>query len=210
MLIRYFRFAAAVLLSGCLLMLTAHAHSASVMVMGDSLSAAYGLNNTDEGWVSLLADRLEQRDHDVINASISGETTRGGMNRLPDLLDRYRPDYVIIALGGNDGLQGLNIVDIRDRIDTMVDYVEQADATPILLGIRIPPNYGPRYTEPFFDLFGEVAEARSVNHFLPFMLENVATDPDLMQRDGIHPTAQAQAIILDNVWSVLPEELTQE
>lgn len=204
------RFFKTLILSTWLIAYSALAQSATVLVMGDSLSAAYGLNSPSDGWVSLMSDRLASRDIDVINASISGETTRGGLNRLPALLERYQPDYVIIALGGNDGLQGQNIADIRDRVSQLVVATEAAQATPILLGIRIPPNYGPRYTEPFFNLFQEVAESQGVDYFLPFMLEGVAENPNLMQRDGIHPTAGAQSAILANVWSVLPEELTRE
>lgn len=197
----------AMLFTGLVLMAPA-AQSATVLVMGDSLSAAYGLSSTTQGWVAILEERLAPHDHDVINASISGETTRGGMNRLPDLLGRYQPDYVILALGGNDGLQGQNIPDIRQRLTTMIDQSRESGAEVILLGIRIPPNYGPRYTEPFFQMFGELAQTHDIDYFLPFLLEGVAENRDLMQQDGIHPTAQAQPMILDNVWPVLPERLT--
>lgn len=197
-----------VVLFAGLVLLAPVAQSASVLVMGDSLSASYGLSSTTQGWVSMLEERLAPRGHDVINASISGETTRGGMNRLSDLLGRYQPDYVILALGGNDGLQGQNIPDIYQRLSTMVDQSRASGADVILLGIRIPPNYGPRYTEPFFQMFGELAQDHDIDYFLPFLLEGIAEDPDLMQRDGIHPTAQAQPMILDNVWPVLPERLT--
>ncbi len=191
-----------------LFLLAPVAQSASVLVMGDSLSAAYGLGSTTQGWVAMLEERLAPHGHDVVNASISGETTRGGMNRLPDLLGRYQPDYVILALGGNDGLQGQNIPDIRQRLSTMIDQSRESGAEVILLGIRIPPNYGPRYTEPFFQMFGELAGTHDIDYFLPFLLEGVAEDRDLMQRDGIHPTAKAQPMILDHVWPVLPERLT--
>ena len=209
MSVRCIRLLITLLLSTGLMVGSALAQSATVLVMGDSLSASYGLSDPDDGWVSLLSDRLATQEIDVVNASISGETTRGGLSRLPDLLERYRPAYVIIALGGNDGLQGQNIGDIRQRVNRLVETVYAAEATPILVGIRIPPNYGPRYTEPFFNLFHEVAASQEIDYFLPFMLEGVAEDPDLMQRDGIHPTTRAQPIILANIWSVLPEELTR-
>lgn len=185
------------------------AHAASVLVMGDSLSASYGLSDPDQGWVNLLAERLSEHNHEVINASISGETTRGGLQRLPGLLDRYQPDYVMLELGGNDGLQGQNIPEIRQRLQDMIDLTKDAGAEVILLGIRIPPNYGPRYTEPFFDMFGALAEHNDIDYFLPFLLDSVAENPDLMQADGIHPRVAAQPIILDNVWAILPEELTE-
>ncbi|MCH8551515.1 MAG: arylesterase [Natronospirillum sp.] len=188
-------------------LLAAPAQAATVLVMGDSLSTAYGLSDPDQGWVSLLEERLSENRHSVINASISGETTRGGQQRLPGLLDRYQPDYVILELGGNDGLQGQNIPDIRSRLQDMIDQSQDAGADVILLGIRIPPNYGPRYTEPFFNMFGELAESNQLDYFLPFMLDSVAENPDLMQGDGIHPRAEAQPRILDNVWSILPGEL---
>lgn len=180
--------------------------AASVLVFGDSLSAAYGLSSPQQGWVALLADRLEPKGHTVINASISGETTRGGLTRLPALLDRYQPDYLILELGGNDGLQGLDLNGIRTRLQAMIDLAQQADTEVILLGIRIPPNYGPRYTEPFFALFGELAKENNLV-YLPFMLDGIAENPDLMQSDGIHPTATAQPLILDNVLSILPSTL---
>ena len=195
---------AAVLIVFCLVAVPAQA--TTILVMGDSLSTAYGLNDPDQGWVNLLSDRLSD-DHEVVNASISGETTRGGLQRLPGLLDRYQPDYVMLELGGNDGLQGQNIPDIRRRLQEMIELSQAADADVILLGIRIPPNYGPRYTEPFFNMFGELAEANELAYFHPFMLESVAENPELMQRDGIHPTADAQPIIMENVWSILPEAL---
>ncbi len=200
------------LLKGALFFLfclaAAPVQAGTLLVMGDSLSAAYGLSSPDAGWVSLLSDRLSE-EHTVVNASISGETTRGGLQRLPGLLDRYQPDHVILELGGNDGLQGQNIPEIRQRLQDMIDLSAAADAEVILLGIRIPPNYGPRYTEPFFNMFGELAEANDLDYFLPFLLDSVAEDPDLMQSDGIHPTAAAQPIILENVWSILPEALTE-
>ncbi|MFY0664770.1 MAG: arylesterase [Natronospirillum sp.] len=188
------------------LVLALPASGASVLVFGDSLSAAYGLSSPQQGWVSLLADHLEPKGHEVVNASISGETTRGGLSRLPALLDRYQPDYLILELGGNDGLQGLDLDGIRTRLHTMIDLAHQANTEVILLGIRIPPNYGPRYTEPFFALFGELADADDLT-YLPFLLEGVAENPDLMQSDGIHPTADAQPLILQNVLSILPPEL---
>ncbi len=192
----------------CLLAVLALPVSAErLLIMGDSLSAAYGLASEDEGWVALLADRLADHGHTVINASVSGETTRGGVRRLPSLLSAHDPDWVLLELGGNDGLQGEPVPAITERLQAMIDQTRTAGADIILVGIRIPPNYGPRYTEPFFEQFNLLARRNDIEHFLPFLLEGIATRPDLMQNDGIHPTAAAQPLILDNVWAILPEAL---
>lgn len=172
------------------------------MVMGDSISASYGLANEQQGWVSLLEQRLEPLGHSVVNASISGETTRGGLSRLPALLNQYQPDYMILELGGNDGLQGLDVGGIEQRLDRMIELAQTQGVQVILLGIRIPPNYGPRYTEPFFALFGDLAQRHNLPYH-PFILDGIADQPNLMQGDGIHPTAEAQPMILEHVWSVL-------
>lgn len=190
---------------GCLV-LAMPASAASVLVFGDSLSAAYGLSNPQQGWVAMLEDHLKPKGHTVINASVSGETTRGGLSRLPALLDRYQPDYLVLELGGNDGLQGLDLNGIQERLQAMITLAQQANSQVILVGIRIPPNYGPRYTEPFFALFGDLAAANNLV-YLPFLLEGIAEDPNLMQADGIHPTAAAQPLILQNVLDILPPEL---
>lgn len=174
----------------------------SVLVMGDSLSAAYGIDN-DAGWVNLLRQRLNG-DHgqwQVINASISGETTDGGLRRLPDLLDKHDPNIVIIALGGNDGLRGFQPDAIKQRLAAMIELA-QPTAQVLLLGIEIPPNYGAAYTEAFRNIYSSLANDYNTA-LLPFMLDNVYDAEGMMQADGLHPTAKAQPQILDNIWPEL-------
>ncbi len=175
----------------------------SVLVLGDSISAAYGLQTADgeRGWVQLLRQRLGPR-HRVVNASISGDTTAGGLARLPRTLAVHQPDIVIIELGGNDGLRGYPVAAIRANLLAITEAVLGTGARPVLAGMRMPPNLGPRYTGAFRDLFADVAAATGAA-LVPFLLEGVATDPALMQPDGIHPNAGAQPVLLDNVWSVL-------
>ncbi len=170
----------------------------TLLVYGDSLSAAYGIDEA-QGWVALLAERLKGTGWRVVNGSVSGETTTGGLARLPGMLDSHAPELVILELGGNDGLRGLPLAAMRRNLEAMAALVRDRGADALLVGIRLPPNYGPRYTEPFFELFGEVAAARGLP-LAPFLLEGVALRPGLMQDDGIHPTAAAQPLILDNVW----------
>lgn len=181
----------------------------TLLVMGDSLSAGYGMP-PEATWVTLLEQQLDQGDTDysVINASISGETSRGGLERLPGLLARYEPDIMILELGANDGLRGFQIPRISGNLSGMIDMAQQAGATVILLGIRLPPNFGSRYTEPFFEQYATLAEEHEVL-YLPFMLEGVAQYRELMQEDGLHPTDEAQPIILDNVWPLVQQALGQ-
>jgi len=182
---------------------------ATVLVLGDSISAAYGMQR-EQGWVSRLRDRLDANGSDwqVVNASISGETTGGGLVRLPDALAEHQPEVVIIELGGNDGLRGYPVARIRDNLSRMVELVQDADAVPLVVGMQIPPNYGPRYTQAFAAVFAEVAEQRGAA-LVPFILERVALIPELMQSDGIHPTAEAQNALLDTVWPHLAPLLEQ-
>jgi len=178
-----------------------------ILILGDSLSAAYRMDERD-GWVHLLNARIQAmnlRWH-VVNASVSGETTAGGLSRLPALLETHQPAVVILQLGGNDGLRGLPVPSIRQNLLEMVDLSRRADADVLLAGIQIPPNYGPRYTEPFAAQYREIAEQENLS-WLPFLLEDVAEHTSLMQDDGIHPTEEAQPIILDNIWSVLLDML---
>ncbi|MCW4149571.1 arylesterase [Halomonas sp. 18H] len=168
--------------------------------MGDSLSAAYGIER-EAGWVSLLADRLEGKA-DVVNASISGETTAGGRTRLPEQLGQHDPDIVLIELGGNDGLRGLSPEQMRANLAAMIEASQASGARVALLGIDIPPNYGQAYREAFRQVFSDLAERFDVP-LVPFLLEDVALNDELMQEDGIHPTAEAQPRVLDNVWPVL-------
>ncbi|MFG6177115.1 arylesterase [Halomonas sp. THAF12] len=178
-----------------------------LLVMGDSLSAAYGIER-DAGWVSLLADRLEGKAK-VINASISGETSSGGATRLPELLRQHAPEIVLLELGGNDGLRGLPPGQLRANLAGMIEQSQAAGAQVLLLGIDIPPNYGPAYRNAFTGVYDDLAERYEVA-LVPFLLEGVALDESLMQDDGIHPTAAAQPALLDNVWPALAPLLEQQ
>ncbi len=176
---------------------------AKVLVFGDSLSAAYGIA-PEEGWVTLLAKQLERGDYPVAvaNASVSGETTSGGLARLPAALQAHQPDLVVLELGGNDGLRGLPVAQMRANLQEMIELSLDNGAEVLLIGIQIPPNYGPRYTEPFYAQYQELADAYDLA-LLPFLLEGIADNPALMQNDGVHPIAAAQPMIVDNVWPVL-------
>lgn len=179
------------------------------MVLGDSLSAAYGLAR-EEGWVALLAERVEGRGypHEVINASVSGDTTAGGLTRLPALLKRHRPQVLIVQLGANDGLRGFGFGEIAGNLTRIIERARDAGAQVLLVGIRLPPNYGAAYTERFQAIYPAVAERQQVP-LVPRLLEGVAQDWELMQPDGLHPTAQAQPRVLENVWPKL-EPLLRE
>ena len=172
----------------------------AVLVLGDSLSAAFGIR-VEQGWVALMQARLRAKGygHRVVNASSSGETTGGALARLPRALATHRPAVVIVELGGNDGLRGLPVRDIRSNLETIVQRSRQSGAQVLLVGMRIPPNYGAPYTTQFHELFGEIARQQRVP-LVPFFLERIALDDSLMQDDGIHPTAAAQPILLDAVW----------
>jgi acyl-CoA thioesterase-1 len=187
--------------------LSAGAGATTILVLGDSISAAYGVP-AGSGWVDLLRAELEreQKCCTVVNASISGETTEGGKYRLPGLLRDHAPQAVIIELGGNDGLRGFPLEVTRANLLAMVEAARDAGASVLLLGMRIPPNYGPRYTEAFHRLYAEIAGAADTA-IVPFMLEGIATRPELMQTDGIHPTADAQPLILANVLPAVLELL---
>jgi acyl-CoA thioesterase-1 len=188
------------LLSALLFSPLAAAQAPAILVFGDSLSAGYGID-VREGWVALLQQRLKAQGypHTVVNASVSGETTAGGRTRLTGALQRHRPQLVILELGANDGLRGLSLTQTRDNLAAMVRTAQQAGARVLLVGIHLPPNYGPAYTRKFHDIFGELAR-RYQTGLVPFLLEGVALDRTLMQPDGLHPRATAQARILDNVW----------
>ncbi|MDQ2077311.1 arylesterase [Marinimicrobium sp. ABcell2] len=171
-----------------------------ILVMGDSLSAGYGID-LDEGWVSLLQARLDDHNyrHRVVNASVSGETTTGGLARLPTLLERHQPSLVILELGGNDGLRGHPISALRNNLNEMIKLSQDAGAQVLLVGMQIPPSYGRRYADQFAEVYPALAEQHEIP-LVGFLLEGVATDLNLMQRDGIHPKAEAQPRILENVW----------
>jgi len=179
------------------------APGATVLVLGDSLSAGYGLAR-GEGWVELLAERLAARHPGVavVNASISGETSAGGAERIEALLARHRPQVVVVELGGNDGLRGLALTATRTNLERIVAAAQGAGARVLLLGMRLPPNYGPRYSEGFARIYPEIAAARGAA-LVPFFLAGVGEDLAQMQPDGIHPRAAAQLRLLDNVWPYL-------
>lgn len=174
-----------------------------MLVLGDSLSAEYGIAR-GTGWASLLQDRLrrERFDYSVVNASISGETTVGGKTRLPDLLKRHKPAIVIVELGANDALRGLSLQATESNLRGMIGDARQAGAQVVLVGMRIPPNYGADYTERFFALFPKLAKDTRTQ-LVPFFLDNVVTRPEWFQDDRIHPTSAAQPTLLDNVWPAL-------
>jgi acyl-CoA thioesterase-1 len=192
------------LLPAALLLLAAPALAQrTLLVFGDSLSAAYGLS-TSQGWVHLLGERATRSGLDwrVVNASVSGETTAGGLRRLPTDLKAHKPDLVVIALGANDALRGQPIAGIRANLEKMIRLVREARAEPVLVGIMIPPNYGIDYAERFRAMYPEMAKRERVA-LVPFLLEGVADKPDLFLPDQLHPAAPAQPRILDNVWAAI-------
>jgi acyl-CoA thioesterase-1 len=179
---------------------SAYSAPKTVLVVGDSLSAEYGITR-GTGWVPLLEQKLKSQNiqASVVNASISGETTIGGRTRLPALLDQHKPSIVVLELGANDGLRGLPVASAEGNLRAMVSMAQQKNATVLLVGMRMPPNYGRAYTESFFNMYKKIAqETRSP--LVPFMLEGVAEKPALFQADRLHPTAAAQPIILNNIW----------
>lgn len=171
-----------------------------ILVMGDSLSAAYGLPK-EQGWVALMESRLTEKFPycNVVNASVSGETTAGGKTRLPALLKQHNPTHMILELGANDGLRGLSLDTMKDNLTNMLVAALRNQTQAVLIGMQIPSNYGPAYARRFGDTFGEVARKQKVP-LVPFMLEGFALDPTAFQADGIHPNAGAQPKILDNIW----------
>lgn len=187
-----------------LLVLAAPAHAQhTIMVFGDSLSAGYGLpQNT--GWVTLLQRRLAEDGYSytVINASISGETTVGGKNRIERALRRHKPKIVVVELGANDGLRGARIADIRRNLSAIVEVCQRYRSEVLIVGMRVPPNYGREYTEQFQGVFSDIARQHGVA-LVPFMLDGFADQPELFQHDGIHPTDAAQSRVLDNIYKQL-------
>lgn len=179
-----------------------------MLVFGDSLSAGYGVD-VDQTWVALLQARLESQgyEHRVINASISGETTQGGMTRINPALENFMPELVILELGGNDGLRGFPADVIKENIRTMVEASRQHGATVVILGIKIPTNYGPRYRQAFEEIYSGLATELNI-FWIEFFMEGVALNDELMQDDGVHPTTEAQPILLDNAWPTIREALT--
>lgn len=178
----------------------ASADGAAILILGDSLSAGYGIS-IEQSWPQLLQKRLRNQGyrHSVINASISGETTAGGVRRLPALLERHEPAVLVVALGSNDGLRGIAIGETEANLVGMVNAAAERAVRVVLIKVRIPPNYGSRYAERFEGVFDTVGAREDVT-YAPFMLERFATDPAAFQADGLHPTATAQTMILDTLW----------
>lgn len=182
----------------------------TILVYGDSLSAAYGIDH-EAGWVNLLQNRLKQGHYPyrVVNASISGETTSGGLARIDNALDKHEPAIVVIELGGNDGIRGLPMDKMRDNLAGIIEQSYQQEADVLLIGMRLPPNFGPSYTERFHKVYSDLADEYQAS-WVPFLLEGVGENLSLMQADGVHPRAEAQATILENVWEILQPMLQEQ
>ena len=190
--------------AGLGLMLAAQTAAAgTVLIVGDSISAAFGLD-TRAGWVALLEQRLQQQGFSdkVVNASITGDTSANGLARLPAQLAAHKPDLVLLELGGNDGLRGMPVAQLQQNLASMIDLSREAGAEVLLLGMQLPPNYGARYTQSFAQVYQTLAQQKKVA-LVPFLLEGVGGVPTLMQADGVHPTAGAQGKLLENVWPAL-------
>lgn len=179
----------------------------TVMVFGDSLSAGYGVD-VDQSWATLLQARLEAQgyEHRVINASITGETTEGGVTRIATALENFSPELVILELGGNDGLRGFPTDVIQENLSRIIEASRESGASVVLLGIRIPTNYGQRYTQAFENVYRELAAQHGIP-WIEFFMEGIALNPGLMQDDGIHPNAEAQPLLLDNAWPIVDQAL---
>jgi len=186
-----------------LMCMAQNAAAGTVLIVGDSISAAFGLD-TRQGWVALLEQRLKSEgfNDQVINASISGDTSAGGQARLPALLAEHKPELVILELGGNDGLRGQPPKQLQQNLASMIDSSRASGAKVLLLGMRLPPNYGVRYTQAFADVYSNLASEKNIP-LVPFFLEGIGGIPELMQADGIHPAIAAQGKLLENVWPTL-------
>jgi acyl-CoA thioesterase-1 len=182
----------------------ARAETPVILVFGDSISAGYGLAHVEQGWVELLKTRLKALGYgyEVVNASVSGETTAGGLARLPRALELHHPKIVVIELGGNDGLRALPIPQMRANLEQMIDLAAAAGAKVLLLGMRMPPNYGLPYTEQFRESFSAIAGEKKIS-LVPFLLNDIALSQNLLQDDDIHPNALGQPKLLENVWPAL-------
>jgi len=194
-------FALTLLMIACV---PARAETPVILVFGDSISAGYGLAHVEQGWVELLKTRLKAQGYvyQVVNASVSGETTAGGLARLPRALELHHPKIAVIELGGNDGLRALPIPQLRANLEQMIDQAEAAGAKVLLLGMRMPPNYGLPYTEQFRESFSTIASEKKIP-VVPFLLNDIALSPNLMQDDDVHPNALGQPRLLENVWPAL-------
>jgi acyl-CoA thioesterase-1 len=199
----------ALLLAAVLCLPAAHGAGRTIVVVGDSLSSGYGMA-AEQSWVALLKERLhgEGYGYDVVNASIAGDTSAGGLARLPRLLERHMPAVVVIELGGNDGLRGQPIDALRDNLSKMIEQSQRAGARVAIAAIQIPPNYGPAYTKALSGVYPELAQRFGAT-LVDLSLPDVALKPELMQGDGIHPNAAGQKIVFGNVWRVLGPLLAQ-
>jgi acyl-CoA thioesterase-1 len=186
------------------------ADSPTVLIFGDSLSAGFGID-VDLSWATLLQQRLEEQgyEHRVVNASISGETTEGGAARIDSAIGTFAPDLIILELGGNDGLRGFPPARIRGNLETIARRAKESGAGVVLLGIRIPTNYGTRYTQAFEAVYSQVADELGIE-WIEFFMEGVALNDDLLQEDRIHPNAEAQPILLDNAWPIIRATLDRQ
>ncbi len=192
-----------ILLACLLVTCSAAASERTLLVFGDSLSAAYGLR-TDQGWVTLLQQRLQVQGYGyrVVNASVSGETSDGGRNRIARALTQHQPELVILELGANDGLRGLPVKEVRANLAQIIGEIRKSGARVLLVGILIPPNYGTQYTQAFAAIYQSLAKEQNVPQ-VPFLLDGIALNQQLMQADGLHPNAQGQPKVLENVWAHL-------
>lgn len=192
-----------ILFASLLLLLSPSVWSGALLVFGDSLSAGYGIE-AGHGWVDLLTQRLEKKKlpYKVVNASISGETSAGGLSRIAAELRRLQPDILILELGANDGLRGLPLKAMKNNLSSIIRQAKASGSEVLLVGMMMPPNYGPRYTERFSAIYGELAKEQQLP-LVPFLLEKVALDPKLMQADNLHPNAKGQPLLLETVWPVL-------
>jgi acyl-CoA thioesterase-1 len=199
-----------VLVVFCWAAVSAQAAPPVILVFGDSISAGYGLPRVEQGWVALLQAKLKDQGYgyQVVNASVSGETTAGGLARLPRALMLHHPAIVILELGGNDGLRALPVAQMRSNLAQMVELSSAAGAKVLLLGMLIPPNYGPEYSSQFSRAYSDLAREKKLP-FVPFLLNGIALNPDLMQADGIHPNPQGQPRLLGNVWPALQPLLSR-
>ena len=182
----------------------------NILVLGDSISAGLGIDQS-QGWVTKLGKRLRipYYNYTVVNASISGETTQGGLSRITELLNKYDPEIVIIELGGNDGLQGLPLALMEDNLDRTIKIILSRQKKVLLVGMKLPPNYGKFFTKQFHQIYFDLAKKHNIS-LVPFILEGFATNPDLMQNDGIHPTVEAQQLMLNNIWPQLRQILPKK
>ena len=187
--------------------LASGANAQTVMVFGDSLSAGYGVD-VDQSWAYLLQTRLASQgyEHRVVNASITGETTEGGATRIASALEKFSPELVILELGGNDGLRGFPTSRMKENLSTIIETSQASGAAVVLLGIRIPTNYGQRYTQAFENVYRELADEYGIP-WIEFFMDGIALNAELMQEDGIHPNTEAQPILLDNAWPIVSQAL---